>query len=163
MVTFTEKFFIENFFCVQRWIGYLIAFRRWLLSQKAFHAPKYVSRYKYRWEIIHLVRACAYQGVRNVSFLESLAYLLNGWSLLYSALIVGGYNFMRRYRFFPKLLKCGRGVKIKWHCGTFYLPWLHIPWVSFLCVFTLCFLSFYGHIIAEKIFLLCFMLAISFS
>ena len=28
------------------------------------------------------VRTCAYQGVRNVSFSESFAYLLNGWTLL---------------------------------------------------------------------------------
>ena len=26
-------------------------------------------------------RSCAYQGVRNVSFLENFAYVLNGWSL----------------------------------------------------------------------------------
>ena len=33
------------------------------------------------YETLTRTRTCAYQGVRNVSFLENFAYVLNEWSL----------------------------------------------------------------------------------
>ena len=37
------------------------------------------------------IRTCAYQGVRNVSFSENFAYLLNGWSLHYIFIYFSNY------------------------------------------------------------------------
>ena len=36
-----------------------------------------------------LIRTCAYQGVRNVSFSENFAYVLNGWPLYIPFMING--------------------------------------------------------------------------
>ena len=43
--------------------------------------------------IIHLVRSCAYQGVRNVSFSENFAYVLNEWSLMRRERVDFQYTF----------------------------------------------------------------------
>ena len=82
-----------------------------------------------------------------------------------------GQNKMALWKFGNLVLK--RGSLIKWGAGAslffllsaiiisliYLIIWftLHnVAWVSFLCVFLLCALSFYGHIIVEKSFLLYF-------
>ena len=47
-----------------------------------------------------LTCTCAYQGVRNVSFPEIFAYVLNGWPLISS------FSFL----FYPSFLLCNQGT-----------------------------------------------------
>ena len=45
---------------------------------------------------------CAYQGVRNVSFLENLVYVLNGWPLKihYGPIRLQAKTFSRHFAMF---------------------------------------------------------------
>ena len=52
-------------------------------------------------------RTCAYQGVRNVSFLENFPYLLNEWALLskkYVFYITFSYYFSKREQIYSGAL-----------------------------------------------------------
>ena len=53
----------------------------------------------------HLIRSC--QGVRNVSFSESFAYVLNGWSLIKT-------HYERGFDFLPQCFDCDTEER----CGT---------------------------------------------
>ena len=44
-------------------------------------------------------RTCAYQGVRNVSFLENFAYVLNGWCL--HQICLSGIAFVTTTKIYP--------------------------------------------------------------
>ena len=64
-------------------------------------------------------RTCAYQGVRNVSFLENFAYVLNGWLLnTYKTLWLITLPYLLLHRLKP------------WVCDTVFLCCSYLAWFT---------------------------------
>ena len=81
---FTRKLLGQDFLRVDLFCLLYVVFNPFLVTMSCTcKNPKVDIGIIYLVRTQNLVRTCAYQGVRNISFSENFAYVLNEWSHIY--------------------------------------------------------------------------------